>query len=211
MRAAPRPSHAGLRGLKFGGLRKRLFNPNQTRKPPSRMKMNSVIILNKLAGFSMMASDRSGLFNPHGFQFDGLLRLVIRSARQFRNFSGDVHSFDNLAKDGVLVVKPGRRRHGDKKLASVCAGPGVGHGEFSRFVVLQGRMKLVAEAITGIARSRPEGASALNHELGNYTMENEAIVKWALHLLPGLRVLEFLGAFREPDEISNRLRSFLFE
>src|SRR5450759_2848099 len=159
MRAAPRPSQAGLRGLKFGGLRNRLFNPNQTRKPPSRMKMNSVIIRNVLAGFSMLALGRSGLFDPHGFQFDGLLWLVVCSAWQFRNFSCDIHSFDNLAEDGVLVIEPGRRRHGDEKLAPVCAGSGVGHRELSRFVVLQGRMKFVGEAISWICILYPSNAA----------------------------------------------------
>src|SRR5229473_5716146 len=160
------------------------------------MKMNSVIIRNKLAGLSMLASRRSGLFDPNGLQFDGLFRFVVCSARQLRDFRGDVHSFDNLAKDGVLTIKPRCWRHGDEKLATVCAWSGIGHREFSRLVVLQGWMKLVAKAIAGITGTCPEGASALNHELRNHTMEYEAIEKWTLHFLPGLRVLEFLGAFR---------------
>ena len=154
--------------------------------------MNSVIIRNKLAGFSMLASGRLCPFDFHGFQFDRLLRLVVRSSRQFRNFGGDIHSFDHLAKDGVLVIEPGRRRDGNEKLAAVCAGSGIGHGKFSRLVMLQGRMKFVAKAIAGIAGPRSERASALNHELRDHAMENEAVVKRALHFLPGLGSLNSL-------------------
>src|SRR5579863_8527543 len=175
------------------------------------MKMNSVIIRNKLAGFSMLVSGRSGLFDPHGFQFDGLLGLVARSARHFRNFGGHVHSLDHFAKNGVLVIEPGRRRYGDEKLASVRARAGVGHRELSRFVMPQGGVKFVAEAIARIAGSRPERTPALNHELRNHAMENEAVVKRTLHFLSGLRILEFLRAFREADEIRDRLRGFLFK
>src|SRR5271169_4155733 len=72
-------------------------------------------------------------------------------------------------------------------------------------------MKFIAKAIAGIAGSRSERASSLNHELRNHAMENEAVVKWTLHFLPGLRVLEFLGAFREADEIADGLRRFFIE
>jgi hypothetical protein len=81
MSAAPKPSQAGLREFMAETAKNRLFNPNQTRTPPSRMKMNSVIIRNNLFGLSMLASARSGIFDSHGFQFHSLLRFVIRSAR----------------------------------------------------------------------------------------------------------------------------------
>src|ERR1700722_16654581 len=210
MRTAPRPSHAGPRGLKLPSS-SRPLTPSHAKKPPSKIKINSVIIRNRLAGFSMLASGRSGPFDTHGFQFDGLLRLVVGPARQFRNFRGDIHSFDHFAKDGVFVIKPWRRRHGDEKLAAVCAGSGVGHGELSRFVVPQILMKLIGKTIARIAGSCSLRASALNHELRNHAMENEAVVKWALHFLTGLRVLEFLGALRKADEIRDRLRRFIFK
>src|SRR5580704_2129020 len=210
MSAAPRPSQAGPRGLKFPRS-SRPLRPSQAKNPPSKIKMNSVIIRNKLAGFSMLASCRSGPFDAHGFQFDGLLRLVVRSARQFRYFCGDIHSLDHLAKDGVHVIEPGRRRHGNEKLASVCAGSGVGHRKFPGLVVFQGLIKFVAEAVTWIAGSGSEWASALNHELRNHAMKNEAVVKRTLHFLPGLGVLEFLGAFRKAYEIPDGLRGFLIE
>src|SRR5579863_1745719 len=166
MSAAPRPSQAGPRGLKFPSASLPL-KPTQAKNPPSKMKMNSVIIRNKLAGLSMLAFGDSGPFDPNGFQFNGLLGFVVRAARQFGNFCGDVHAFDHFAEDGVFAIEPGRRRHGNEKLASVRAGSGIGHGEFSRFVVLQGFVKLVAEAIARVAGPRSERASSLNHELRN--------------------------------------------
>src|ERR1700692_3991855 len=147
----------------------------------------------------MSTAPRPSQAGPRGLKFPG------------SSLPLNLPSFDNLAKDGVLFIEPGRRRHGDEKLAPVCAGSGIGHRELSRFVVLQGRMKFVAKAIAGIAGSRSEGASPLNHKLWNHAMENEAVVERTLHFLPGLRVLEFLGAFREADEIPDGLRRFFFE
>src|ERR1700722_965132 len=175
------------------------------------MKINSVIIRNKLAGFSMLALAESGLFDPHGFQFDGLFGLVIGSARPLRNFRGEVHAFDDLPEDGVLVVEPGRTRARDERTAPPRAGPGVGHGQLPGLVVAQILMELVAKAVAWIAGTRSKGTSALNHELRNHAMENKAVVKRALHFLPRLRVLEFLGALGQADEIPDRLRRFLFE
>src|SRR5579864_536290 len=56
-------------------------------------------------------------------------------------------------------------------------------------------MKLVGEFVAGTAASRSLGTSTLNHEIGNDTMKNEAIVKR----------LAGLGAFRERDEILDGL------
>src|SRR5271165_1073490 len=77
--------------------------------------------------------------------------------------------------------------------------------------MLQGFVKLVAEAIAGIAGSGPERAAALNHELRNHAMKNEAVVKRALHFFPCFRIREFLGAFGEADKIRDGLRGFLFK
>ena len=72
-------------------------------------------------------------------------------------------------------------------------------------------MELVGEAIPRIARSRPQGASTLNHELRNYTVEGEPVVKRPFHLLPSARVFKFLCSFRKADEIGDRLWGLLFE
>src|SRR5258708_27860524 len=72
-------------------------------------------------------------------------------------------------------------------------------------------MEFVAETVAGIAGSRAQRASALDHELRDHAMEHQAVVKRALHFLTGARVLEFLGAFGEADEILDCLGGFLFE
>jgi len=72
-------------------------------------------------------------------------------------------------------------------------------------------MKLVGETIARVAGSRPERTSALNHELRDYAMEGQPVVKWPLHLLPRARVREFLRSFREADEIRDSFRGLLFK
>jgi len=72
-------------------------------------------------------------------------------------------------------------------------------------------MKFIAESIPRIAGARAERASALNHEVGNHSVEDEPIIKWALYFLSRARVLEFLGAFGQSDKIRDGLRGFLFK
>ena len=62
-------------------------------------------------------------------------------------------------------------------------------------------MKFVVEAITGVARSCPQGAAALNHKLWDHAMKGESIVKRAFYFLPRARIFKFLGSFCEADEI----------
>src|SRR5580704_14765012 len=130
MSAAPRPSHAGPRGLKLWGSSLPL-KPIQTKNPPSKIKINSVIMRNRFAGLGMAAFGPSDPLDLYRFQLDRLLRLVIRAAGKFRNFDGYVHALDHFAENGVAVIEPRRRRHGDKKLAPVRAGSGVGHGKLA--------------------------------------------------------------------------------
>src|SRR5882762_6359285 len=72
-------------------------------------------------------------------------------------------------------------------------------------------MKFISESVPGIAGSRSQGAAALNHEFRNHAMEDEAVIKSALHFFPRARIGEFLGAFGEADKIFDRLRSFFFK
>ena len=134
----------------------------------------------------------------------------LRPARQFGNFYGHVQSFDHVAEDCMLVVKPRCWRDGDEKLASICVGPGVGHGKLAGLVMPQRVVELIGEAITGVAGSCPQGASSLNHELRDHAVERQAIIKGSLHFLTGARILEFLCALGKADKILDCFRRFLF-
>ena len=75
-------------------------------------------------------------------------------------------------------------------------GPGVGHGEHAGLGVLQIGMKLVGELVAGPAAPGAFGTSALDHEVGNDAMKNEAVVKR----------LAGLGSLGQADEILHGLR-----
>jgi hypothetical protein len=77
--------------------------------------------------------------------------------------------------------------------------------------VLQRRMKLVAEFVARSAAAAAFGASALNHEVGNHAVKNQAVVKGPLFFLAGALVGEFFRAFGEADEIRDSVRRLLFE
>ena len=90
-------------------------------------------------------------------------------------------------------------------------GSGVGHGKLSRLVVPQRGMEFVAETIAGVAGSRSQRASALNHELRNHAVEDQAVVKRPLHFLPVRGSLNSLVPSARPMKFADGLRRFLFE
>ena len=57
----------------------------------------------------------------------------------------------------------------------------------------------------------PEWAAALDHELRNDAMKRQSVEKRPLGLLSRLGVGEFLGAFREADEILDGLGRLFFK
>src|ERR1700761_1741941 len=58
-----------------------------------------------------------------------------------------------LAKDGVVLVERVIGQLRDKKLAAICVGTGVGHGETARYVEVQIRVQLIVEAVAGITHA----------------------------------------------------------
>jgi len=140
---------------------------------------------------------------------DRRLRAVIAVLGDHGNFVGDVLAFDHFAEDGVLVVEPAGGGNGDKKLAAIGVGSGIGHGKFAGFGMLERRMKFVGEFVAGAAHAGAMRASALNHEIGNDAVEDQAVVKRARFFLAGFFVGEFLGAFGETNEIGDGFGSFV--
>ena len=60
---------------------------------------------------------------------------------------------------------------GDEELASVGARAGIGHGQATRAVMAKARIKFIFKAIAGSARARAQGATTLNHEIGDDTVK----------------------------------------
>ena len=60
---------------------------------------------------------------------------------------------------------------GNKKLAAVCTGSGIGHGQLAGTVEHEGIIDFITEFIPGAACSVPLGISALDHEIVNNTGE----------------------------------------
>src|SRR5277367_6526787 len=69
-------------------------------------------------------------------------------------------------------------------------------------------MKFIRKLIARAAASIALRASTLNHEIRNHTVKSKAIVKRPLFFLAAA---EFLGPFRQPDEILHGLRRFFLQ
>ena len=111
----------------------------------------------------------------------------MRWCQLLRNLDGldDVALFDGVhhifpgfhfAKHGVLSVEMRSSDVSDKELAAVGAGSGIGHGKRARGVG-QVLFAFISKVIARTAAASAGGIAALDHEVGNYAMEDNAIVK----------------------------------
>jgi hypothetical protein len=110
---------------------------------------------------------------------DVLHRLVGSASLDTSKLVDDIHALHNLAKHGVLAVEVRSRAEGDKELAAVGAGTGVGHAERALAVVLEGRHELVLElgAVDGRATGTSSGGvTALDHEAWDDAVEDDVVV-----------------------------------
>ena len=93
----------------------------------------------------------------------------------------DVLAFEDLAEYAVLAVEPVGDDVGDKELAAVGVGPGVGHGQHARLVVLLGQgAGFIVKFVARVARARALRAAGLNHEVGDHAVKGQAIVEAVL-------------------------------
>src|SRR6266851_1806463 len=117
-----------------------------------------------------------------------------------------------LAEDGVPAVQMWRRDLRDEELRAVRARSGICHGEAAGTVKHQGGYDFVLELVSGIARAIARRIPALDHEVGNYSMKNRAVVKrHAVLCRTADRILPVLGAVGQADEVGDCFRCFFFK
>jgi hypothetical protein len=114
------------------------------------------------------------------------------SLKSLNNFHGLL--VGDLTEDNVASVEPRGDDGGDEELRAVGVGAGVGHGEQTRFVVLQVEV-LISELLTvdGLATSAVTTGevTTLEHEVRDDSVEGRALVTEAL--LASAESAEVLG------------------
>lgn len=118
---------------------------------------------------------------------DGIKDIDPRDLVALSDGIHDVLTVGHMTEDGVLVVEVGLRSMRDKKLATVGVWPCVGHRENTGAIVLQVGSKLILKPVAGTACPCPGGIAALDHEIGNDTVEGDAVI------VPTLRQIEEIG------------------
>src|SRR4029077_18127342 len=99
---------------------------------------------------------------------------------------------------------------GDKKLGAIGVRTGVGIGQASRAIEIEVGGSFVAESIARIASAVASGIPALNHEFGNHTMEDGAIVERNTMLLGATdRIGPVFGAIGQTDKVGDTERSLV--
>ena len=123
-----------------------------------------------------------------------LLRFSGSVARELSaalNRVNDVHAFTHGAKNSVVAVEP-RGGHGrEEELGPTGVAAGVGHGEHTGLVVLEGEGRGLAGDLPAWTAGTGStghwvlgvGAAALNHEVLNDAMEVESVVVPRIHQL----------------------------
>src|SRR5919106_3086327 len=151
--------------------------------------------------------------DPDGADHHVLLRLV---SRPFRNLVGDaIHDLlplSHLAEDRVAVGEVGRGDHGDEELGAIRTRAGVGHRQEALPIEPPAALELVLELIPRAAEALAERIATLDHEVGDASVKDGAVVqRSARHLLAGLRMGPLLLARGQPDEVLHRLWGVLRE
>lgn len=137
-----------------------------------------------LAPLQCRRSERSGLEQVRilgkigPVDFDLLHWSVLLVCLDQAQLLDHLHSALDPAKDGVLAVQPWCRSERYEELGSVCIGSRVCHAENASARVLQcwGYFVLELLAIDGCAApSGACGVTTLDHEVGYYAVEYEAV------------------------------------
>ena len=109
----------------------------------------------------------------------------------------------------MTTVQVRGRGDGDEKLGTVGARPCIGHGQQVGLGEDELGVELVSELVAGAASSGTEGATALDHEPVDDTVEGQAVVELASGRLTSVRVDVLLGAASQADEILDGLGSLI--
>ena len=114
-----------------------------------------------------------------------------------------------LAEDSVFAIELRDFGFGDEKLRAVGAAAGgawagVSHGEEAGCVEGEVGIDLVLKEVAGVAGAVTDAVAALNHEVGDDTVEGGAVIEGlVVHLLKGFGVGPVFGAFGEADEVGD--------
>lgn len=107
------------------------------------------------------------------------LGLVLCASGGVFDFLDNIHPFDDLTEDNVLVVQPSGLHSANEELAAIGVGSSIGHGQNTLASVLHLEVLIVElAAVDGFATSAVAlgEVTSLNHELGNDTVEATALV-----------------------------------
>ncbi len=101
---------------------------------------------------------------------------------------------------------------GDKELATVGVGAGVGHAQDTGFVVQQFGVEFIFKAIARPTCSVTKRTACLDHKVGDHAVKHTPIIKGAIGLhLTGLWVFPRFGSRCEADKVGDRFGDALGE
>src|SRR5436190_23056523 len=114
----------------------------------------------------------------HGFHLHIFIRPVVPAAWKLDDLRHHVLAFKDFAEDGVLAGEPFSGSHRDEELRAVGVWAGIGHRKSAGSIKLVRRaLRFVLELISGAAHTGALRVATLNHEIGNHSVEDGAVVE----------------------------------
>ena len=122
----------------------------------------------------------------------------------------DIESFEDFSEHGVVVIEVRCWHFGDEELRTVGIGAGVCHGEDAGHVMSEFSVEFILELVARSADADAERAAALDHEIGDDTVEDDAIIERSFFLFMCFGVDEFNLAGGKSNKIFDSVGDEIF-
>ena len=126
------------------------------------------------------------------------------------NLANEVNAFNHFAEYGMMAIEVGCRDFGDKELRAVGIWACIRHREDTRRIMAKFIVEFVTESVTGATSSRSAGAAALNHELRDNSVKDNAVIERTSDGFASHHIDEIELSGSESDEILNGIWDEVF-
>src|SRR5579864_920540 len=153
-----------------------------------------------------------GPFNGDGVNHHVLYRPVLSAFFYLGNLIGHVLAFHYFTEYRVIAREPRRGCDSDKKLAAICSGTSIRHGQLACFIEFVRRaFGFVSEFIARASHAGAAGVASLDHKIRDHPMKDGAAVKWAVAAFAAYAVFPATFAFGKVGKVLCGYRRFLFK
>lgn len=135
---------------------------------------NAILCTPYPKSYILITPQHPPLNNPHLIQ-----RPILRPRLHQPHPLHNPHTLRNASKNRMFPIQPRRRRQGNKELTSIRIRPAIRHTQYTRPSMFELGRDFVFELFAvdgGPAAAGAGGIAGLQHEVGDYAVEEEGVV-----------------------------------